>query len=103
MGLANYSLKRYGDAVRWLRETVLRLPNLYSFSVFGSRPPMPGWDKLEKAGKETAEVLRINPGFKIQNHQRILAYKDPKDVEHCIEGLWDDGSGRISLMLEPVN
>jgi adenylate cyclase len=86
MGVANYSLKRYGEAVRWLRETVLRLPNLQFFRLWlASAYAQLG--QLEEARKATAEVLRINPGFKIQNHGRVLAYRDPKDVEHCIEGL----------------
>jgi hypothetical protein len=28
MGLANYMLKRYGEAMRWLRDCGSRLPNL---------------------------------------------------------------------------
>jgi hypothetical protein len=33
-------------------------------------------------------VLRINPGFTIEGYKPILCcYKDPKDVEHRLDGL----------------
>jgi hypothetical protein len=38
IGLANYTLKRYAEALRWFRETALRLPNMQA--IFGLRPPM---------------------------------------------------------------
>jgi hypothetical protein len=36
--------------------------------------------QLDEARKEAAEVMRINPGFTIERHKRILVYKNPKDV-----------------------
>jgi len=42
---------------------------------------------LEEARKEAAEVLRINPGFTIESWKRVLVYKDPKDVEHRLDGM----------------
>jgi adenylate cyclase len=86
MGLANYMLKRYSEAVRWLREWALRTPNMQlphlwlacAYAQLG---------QLEEAKKEAAEVLRINPGFTIEGIKRLLPHKDPKDVEHRIDGM----------------
>jgi adenylate cyclase len=86
MGLANYMLKRYGEAVRWLRECALRLPNLqWTHLHLASAYAQLG--QLEEARKEAAEVLRINPGFTIEGYKRILPHKDPKDAEHRVDGL----------------
>jgi adenylate cyclase len=43
--------------------------------------------QLEEARKEGAEVLRINPGFTIQRHKRVLPYKHPEDLEHRLDGM----------------
>jgi adenylate cyclase len=86
MGLANYMLKRYPEAVRWLRECVLRLPNMQLPHLWlASAYAQSG--QIEEARRETAEVLRINPGFTIEGFKHILAYKDPKDLEHRIDGM----------------
>jgi len=88
MGLANYMLKRYGEAARWLRESALRLPNLQIYHVWlASAYAQMG--QLEEARKEAAEALRINPGFTIEGYKRILVHlhKDPKDVEQRLDGL----------------
>ena len=86
MGLAQYMLKHYGEAVHWLRECVLRLPNLqtHHLSLAGAYAQL---GQLEEARKEAAEVLRINPGFTIEGWKRIMVHKDPKDAEHRLDGL----------------
>jgi adenylate cyclase len=86
MGLANYMLKRYSEAVRWFRECASRLPNrqiphLFLASAYAQL------GQLEEARAEAAEVLRINPRFTIEGFKRIAVYKDPKDVEHRLDGL----------------
>jgi adenylate cyclase len=86
MGLANYMLKRYAEAVRWLRESALRLPN-WQFYHLWLASAYAQLGQLEEARKEAAEVLRINPGFTIEGYKRLLPYKDPKDVEHRLDGL----------------
>jgi adenylate cyclase len=87
MGLANYSLKRYGEAVRWLRESVLRSPNQQVVHL-GLASAYAQFGQLEETRKEAVEVLRINPGFTIEGYKPIVAvYKDPKDVEHRLDGL----------------
>jgi adenylate cyclase len=86
MGEANYMLKRYGEAVRWFRECVSRLPNAQWARVWlASAYAQLG--QLEEARAEAAEALRINPGFTIETWKRLAAHKDPKDAEHRLDGL----------------
>jgi adenylate cyclase len=86
VGLANYMLKRYGEAVRLLRECVLRQPNqqwprLWLASAYGQA------GLRGEARAEAAEVLRINPAFTIERYKRLIVDKDPKDAEHRLDGL----------------
>jgi adenylate cyclase len=86
MAHANYMLKRYGEAVRLARECTSRLPNLQGpHLLLGSAYAQLG--QLEEARKETAEVLRINPGFTIERFMPLAVYKNPEDLEHRIDGL----------------
>jgi adenylate cyclase len=86
MALANYMLKRYGEAVRLAREYTSRLPNLQApHLLLGSAYAQLG--QLEEARKETAEVLRINPGFTIERFVPLARYKNPKDLKHRLDGL----------------
>ena len=43
--------------------------------------------QFEEARAAAAEVLRINPNFTIESSKRIFVYKDPKDLEHDIDGM----------------
>jgi adenylate cyclase len=86
MGLANYMLKRYPEAVRWLRECALRLPNMQLPRTWlASAYAQLG--QIEEARAEAAEVLRINPGFTIESYKRLLVYRDRKDLEHRLDGM----------------
>jgi len=86
MGIADYSLKRYGEAARLVRECASRLPDLqWPHVLLASAYAQLG--QLGDARKEAAEVLRINPGFTIESWKRVEVYKDPKDFEHRIDGL----------------
>ena len=84
--LANYMLKRYGEAVRLLHECTSRLPNLQGpHLLLGSAYAQLG--RLDEARKEAAEVLRINPAFTIERFRPLAVYKNPNDFEHRIDGL----------------
>jgi adenylate cyclase len=86
MGTANYMLKRYGGAVRWLRESTSCLPNLQTPRLW----PAAAYARLvqlEEARGQAAEVLRINPSFTIERFKSLILHNDPKDVEHRLEGL----------------
>jgi adenylate cyclase len=86
MGVANYMLKRYGDAVRWCRECASRLPNLqWPHTILAGAYAQSG--QHEEARAEAAELLRINPGFTIDSCKRLFPFRDPKDLEHRIDGL----------------
>jgi adenylate cyclase len=86
LGLAHYLLKRYGEAVRLMRECASRLPNLqWPHLWLASAYAQLG--QLDEARAEAAEVLRINPGFTIERYKPLAPYKDPKDLEHRIDGL----------------
>src|SRR5262249_42125586 len=66
IGQANYMLKRYGEAVRWLSECASRLPSL-QWPHLGLAAAYAQSGQLEDARAEAAEVLRINPGFTIES------------------------------------
>jgi len=43
--------------------------------------------QIEEARAEAAQVLRISPGFTVERHKRVWVHKDPKDLEHRLDGL----------------
>jgi adenylate cyclase len=86
MGMANYQLKRYEDAARFFREGASCLPGLQMPHV-GLASTYAQLEQFVEARAEAAEVLRINPGFTIESYKRLAVYKNPKDVEHRIDGL----------------
>src|SRR5260370_126110 len=90
MAVANYMLNRYGEAVRLARECTSRLPNVQApHLLLGSAYARLG--QLEEARKETAEVLRINPGFTIERFKPLAVYKSSEDFEHRLDGLRNAG------------
>jgi adenylate cyclase len=86
MGLANYLLKRYGEAVRLCGEGASRRPNMQTPHLFLAAA-YAQLGQLEEAKAEAAQVLRINPGFTIERHKRVWVHRDPKDLEHRLDGL----------------
>jgi adenylate cyclase len=86
MGLANYLLKRYGEAVRLCGEYASRLPNLQAPHLFLAAA-YARLGRLEEAKAEAAQVLRINPGFTIERHKCVWLHKDPKDLQHRLDGV----------------
>jgi adenylate cyclase len=86
LGFANYMLRRYGEAVRLLRECALRLPDL-QWPHLWLAAALAQAGQLDEAGREAAEVLRINPGFTIESWNRLNVFRNPDDAEHRIEGV----------------
>jgi adenylate cyclase len=86
LGFANYMLKRYGEAVRFYRECVSRLPN-HQWPHVWLAGAYAQSGQLEEAQAEAAEVLRINPGFTIDSWKRLAVHKHHKDAEHRLDGL----------------
>jgi hypothetical protein len=77
-----------------------RMPNVQGHHLLlGSAYAQLG--QLEEAREETAEVLRINPGFTIERSKPLAVYKNPNDFEHRIDGLrkaGDPGECRIRVI-----
>ena len=59
------------------------------FAVAPSHAGVRLWQsgQFEEARKEAAMVLRINPGFTIESSKHIFVYKNPKDLEHLMDGM----------------
>jgi adenylate cyclase len=90
MAVANYVLKQYGEAARLARECASRMPNVQGpHLLLGSACAQLGL--IEEAWKETAEVLRINPGFTIEGFMLLAVYKNSEDLEHRLDGLRKSG------------
>jgi adenylate cyclase len=85
-GSAKYMLGRYAEAVVLLTEWTSRHPNLQVPHLWlASAHAQLG--EIEAARAEAAEVLRINPGFTIEQWKSFVVYKYPKDIEHRVEGM----------------
>jgi adenylate cyclase len=85
-GRAHYMLKRYGEAVRLLRECASLLPDVeWPHRWLAAAYAQLG--QLEEARAAAAQVLRINPGFTIERYKPLVLYKAPKDAEHYVDGL----------------
>jgi adenylate cyclase len=85
-GSAKYMLRRYAEAVVLLSEWTSRQPNLQIPHLWlASAHAQLG--EIEEARAEAAEVLRINPGFTIEQWKRLAAFKYPKDLDHRVEGI----------------
>jgi adenylate cyclase len=85
-GFGDYLLKRYEAAVRLCGEFASRWPNLQATHLYlAGAYALSG--RVEEAKAEAAQVLRINPGFTIERHNRLWVHKNPKDLEHRLDGL----------------
>ena len=76
---AHYMLKQYGEALRLLRECVSRTPNYRPGHVYLAAT-YAQLGRLDEAREEAAEVLRIDPQYKIAGRQdRVRIRKLPED------------------------
>jgi adenylate cyclase len=75
-----------GTRCIWRREQISRQP-IAPWAYVGLACAYAQLGQLEEARAAAAEVLRINPSFTIEISKRILVYKDPKGLEHYIDGM----------------
>src|SRR5256714_6934659 len=86
VGHANYLLRNYREALRWLLEAAGRAPNQqYNHVWLAATYAQLG--QMEDARREAAEVLRVNPRYTIGAQKRIASYKRSEDMEHLLDGL----------------
>ena len=87
LGIARYYLKEYSEALPLLREFASRAPN-FSQGHIWLAANLAQLARLDEAGAEAAEALRIDPKFTIDGTARRLALnKRPEDAEHFFDGL----------------
>lgn len=85
-GEANYVLKDYKEAQRWLREATGRAPNhQYGHAFLAATYAQLG--QLDDARAEAAEVLRVNPSYSIEKQRQVSVMKRADDIEHLVGGL----------------
>jgi adenylate cyclase len=85
-GWAHYMLEQYSQALLVLRDFVAQTPNL-SFGHFWLAATYAQMGRLNEARAEAAEVLRLQPNFKIAGMRRVVGFKDPKDDRHFFDAL----------------
>jgi adenylate cyclase len=86
LGIANYLLRRYTEAQRWLAESTGRAPDhMYGRAWLAATYAQLG--RLDLARVEAAEVLRIKPNYTIDSHRFAAPYKRAEDAEHLADGL----------------
>src|SRR5262245_41678060 len=83
---ANFSLGNYGIAVKQLLERIARTPGTDSSRMmlaacYGHL------GRIEEARAAWAELLKVNSNFSLEQRERVLPYKDPRDFARIAEGL----------------
>ena len=83
---ALYQLGRYPEAVGFLKRRILRNPDTDSSRALlaASYGQMGLIDEAREAWRE---LLRVNPGYSIEQRRKVLPYKNPADFELFAEGL----------------
>jgi adenylate cyclase len=87
VGEANYLLKQYHEAQRWLRTATGRAPNhQYGHAFLAATYAQLG--QLEDAHAQAAELLRLNPKYTIgETQKRVSIFKRAEDMAHLVDGL----------------
>jgi adenylate cyclase len=87
LGSAHYMLKEYAQALPALRDCVSRAPDLRAGHV-GLAVTYAQLGQMENARAAVAEVLRVQPDYTISGTaRRLVAFKDPEDDKHFLDGL----------------
>jgi adenylate cyclase len=87
IGIANYMLKRYADAVRSLRDCMSRETNILLVPGVVLASAYAQLGQPEEARAEIVEVRRLDPSFTIAKFKRINRFKNLSDAEHLIDGM----------------
>lgn len=86
-GFAYHMLKRYADALPWLRECTSRAPDFRGGHAWLAAN-YARLGKPDEARREIAEVLRLDPTFTIDGKlRRTTPFQLPDDAEHYFDGL----------------
>jgi adenylate cyclase len=83
---ANFSLGNYGTAAKQLLERIARTPGTDSSRMmlaacYGNL------ERVEEARAAWAELLKVNPDFSLEQRERVLPYKDPRDFARIADAL----------------
>ena len=82
----NFSLGNYGTAAKQLLERIARTPGTDSSRMmlaacYGHL------GRVEEARAAWAELLKVNPDFSLEQRERVLPYKDPRDFARIADAL----------------
>ena len=79
-------LRRYRDALPFLREYVLRVPNSRGAHLW-SAANYAQWGRLKEARSEIAAALSIDPKFTVVSQAQQAICKHRRDLDHLLDGL----------------
>jgi adenylate cyclase len=85
-GLACYMLKRYAEALSYLRECISRAPNMRAARIWLAAT-YAQLGEVENARAEAAALLQIDPSYTITGTPPVTALRRPEDIAHISEGL----------------
>lgn len=86
LGHAYYVLKRYDEALPSARECAFRVPDLRAAHIWLAAI-YSQLGQLEKARAHVEEILRIEPGCSLTRLRGLIAYRNPGDADHLLDGL----------------
>ena len=79
-------LGQYDEAVVALKKALQRKPDLLMAHIFLAAC-YSSMGRDAEAASATKEVLRINPRFSVESHEKTLPYKDKTDVVREVAAL----------------
>jgi adenylate cyclase len=87
LGVAYFMLKRYQEALPYLREVVSRVPKSRGAHVWAAAS-YAQLGQLENARREAAEVLRIDGRLTVEFQRRLASFcKNQHDIDHFLDAL----------------
>ena len=87
LGVAYFMLRRYSDALPYLRVAVQRAPNLRGARVHLAAN-FAQLSQIDAARGEVDAALRIEPTFTIEHHRRLAAVcRCDSDIAHHLDAL----------------